>query len=238
MGHRREDPASTSRFGKSIPPKEIIMKKITALFLAAGLVTLGFLASCESATSTTSAAVKTESSQVYQGALSLVPGTAWPQFTFALTPIGTSPLVSASLTYAVDATAIAASILGGTWQANNNGTYKATNESISAAKVWYTSSYTPDANETKALQLQFWSSASALTAFTDAHVYVKTAVLTYADSSVETITFPDSTLSTIHSVLVSGTTSTATDPNFVDRIWTWTGDSSLTVTSGATTVSF
>lgn len=220
------------------------MKKLS-IFLAVGLVALGILASCSSATSAKDTTTTTTTTATFQASLTFDPtsATKWPTYTIGFTPIGSSALESASMTYAVDTTALNSWFTGATWQASNNKTWKDSNETITDANVWYTSSYTPAANEASALELQFWSSASgstasALTAFTGAKIYVQKAVLTYADGSVETITFPDSTLTTIHSVLVSGSTTTASDPNFGDRVWNWTSESSVSSTVSAATVAF
>jgi hypothetical protein len=170
-------------------------------------------------------------------------GTHWPQYTVAALPIGSNAtgITAATASFAVDATAFSNSWNGATWQSNGSHGWDSTNAAVSGSNTWTTYSWTLPAVETTAVQVQVWSSAATLAAFSNAKIYVKSFVLTYADGATETLTFPDSTGTTLHSVYTpSGGSAAATDPLLTARIWHWTDDASgLTEVSLAEgTVSF
>lgn len=216
--------------------------KASSFAVVAIAAVLGTLVGCSSPTGSSSSSGSsgstTTTSTVYE--LAQNPSTAWPTVKFAVEPLSGKTITGATVLYAVDANALSYGFWA-QWEFDSSSNYYSFSSLATVAKTWTTS---PNVTSDSA-----FSSATSYVAFDFGYntgavstVWVKQVNLTYSDSSTETLTFTTTSASPVHSVAVSGSTSTPTDVTFSSRFWISDYASSTNLASGltstVTTVSF
>ena len=203
-------------------------------FLASLLLVALILIGCTQPTSDTSS-----SSAPTSTVLQLQASGSWPTIKLGVNALTGKTIKDATVNFAIDSALLNASPWM-EWIWDSTG-YTATHVTLpTAAKTWTTSQLSvvnsATISATSSVGIGYGFNTTSTTT-----CYVKEIDISYTDGTKEVLTFPDTSASTIKSVVTTSGSTTTTSPTLSSRIWTYNSGTSAALTGTAfqdTTVSF